>query len=176
MEAGNPDTGWTCDYKVSSPSVWCRWSCRFFLYSSMNWLIIQWILACKRNSIQDESWACFAFTVLDLSSKRANPCVIILFNCLPRCVEDSSLFPWYRSTRFRWYQSLMPSMQSSKQHWAVDDVYIGAACRDLCHGHGRCDYPRCVCDEGYGGPTCVQTVPLKVVASREETGWQKKYG
>ncbi|KAK2176997.1 hypothetical protein NP493_626g01025 [Ridgeia piscesae] len=48
-----------------------------------------------------------------------------------------------------------------KQYWALDDVYIGAACQDICHGHGHCDYPLCICDKGYGGHNCHQLTPIK---------------
>eukprot|EP00058_Branchiostoma_floridae_P011776 XP_002597264.1 hypothetical protein BRAFLDRAFT_66399 [Branchiostoma floridae] len=43
--------------------------------------------------------------------------------------------------------------------WALDDVYIGPSCPDMCHGHGQCRYPSCICDEGYTGDSCKPIAP-----------------
>lgn len=47
-------------------------------------------------------------------------------------------------------------------NWAVDDVYIGVACKDFCSGHGQCDYPLCICDTGHEGDRCYQTKGIQV--------------
>ena len=71
--------------------------------------------------------------------------------------------PIYRQTRFRWRQPLMlKPMEPYRQHWALDDVYIGEACPRFCSGHGLCQYPRCRCDQGYGGSYCEESKPLMV--------------
>lgn len=37
--------------------------------------------------------------------------------------------------------------------WALDDLYIGEKCEDLCNGRGDCFGGRCKCDPGYIGET-----------------------
>ena len=66
-----------------------------------------------------------------------------------------------RATRFRWTQTVplynkhnSSSIVVAATTWAIDDVYIGRACADHCHGHGRCDFPTCLCDDRYTGVTC----------------------
>ncbi|KAG8439950.1 hypothetical protein GDO86_005931 [Hymenochirus boettgeri] len=55
------------------------------------------------------------------------------------------------STRFRWNQ---PSPFDKQQTWAIDNVYIGDGCVDMCSGHGRCVQGSCMCDENWGGTYC----------------------
>ena len=38
------------------------------------------------------------------------------------------------STRFRWRQSVF----APSDMWALDNIYIGEQCLDMCHGHGAC--------------------------------------
>ncbi|KAG8142668.1 hypothetical protein E2320_005872 [Naja naja] len=56
--------------------------------------------------------------------------------------------PYARSdaTRFRWHQTAPFDKQ---QTWAIDNVYIGDGCIDMCSGHGRCDenWSGLYCDE-----------------------------
>ncbi|KAI4543781.1 hypothetical protein MG293_006575, partial [Ovis ammon polii] len=61
--------------------------------------------------------------------------------------------PYTRSqaTRFRWHQ---PAPFDKQQTWAIDNVYIGDGCIDMCSGHGRCIQGNCVCDEQWGGLYC----------------------
>lgn len=73
------------------------------------------------------------------------------------------------ATRFRWTQTLPlydkgnSSRTTSVTTWAIDDVYIGHLCPLYCHGHGHCNFPHCVCDDGYTGVTCDLPVdPLQV--------------
>ena len=35
--------------------------------------------------------------------------------------------------------------------WALDDIYVGEACPDMCHGRGDCKGGHCECDTGYVG-------------------------
>uniref|UniRef100_A0A4W3JKV5 Reelin n=1 Tax=Callorhinchus milii TaxID=7868 RepID=A0A4W3JKV5_CALMI len=61
--------------------------------------------------------------------------------------------PYTRSlvTRFRWYQQAPFEKQ---QTWALDNVYIGDSCVDMCTGHGRCSQGSCICDEPWSGLYC----------------------
>ncbi|XP_023681705.2 reelin isoform X1 [Paramormyrops kingsleyae] len=61
--------------------------------------------------------------------------------------------PYARSpaTRFRWYQ---PAPFDKQQTWALDNLYIGDGCPDMCSGHGRCQQSTCVCDPEWGGVYC----------------------
>ncbi|XP_051890268.1 reelin isoform X1 [Pristis pectinata] len=61
--------------------------------------------------------------------------------------------PYTRSqaTRFRWYQ---PAPFEKQQTWAIDNVYIGDSCLDMCTGHGRCSRGSCICDEEWNGMYC----------------------
>lgn len=60
----------------------------------------------------------------------------------------------HRSIRFRWYQGFFPA-GSNPPTWALDNVYIGPQCQDMCNGHGACvGGSHCVCDPGYSGPDC----------------------
>ncbi|KAB1276391.1 Reelin [Camelus dromedarius] len=56
-----------------------------------------------------------------------------------------------QATRFRWHQ---PAPFDKQQTWAIDNVYIGDGCVDMCSGHGRCIQGDCVCDEQWGGLYC----------------------
>lgn len=65
-----------------------------------------------------------------------------------------SFFLFHRSVRFRWYQGFF-STGSSPPTWALDNIYIGPQCQDMCNGHGACvGGSHCVCDPGYSGPDC----------------------
>ncbi|ELW72090.1 Reelin [Tupaia chinensis] len=58
------------------------------------------------------------------------------------------------SVRFRWYQGFYPA-GSQPVTWAIDNVYIGPQCEEMCNGHGSCiNGTKCICDPGYSGPTC----------------------
>ncbi|XP_070558262.1 reelin-like isoform X2 [Ptychodera flava] len=60
-----------------------------------------------------------------------------------------------RPVRFRWFQGATSSSASSSHpHWALDDVFISQSCADDCSGHGLCDYPQCICDDGFYGDSC----------------------
>lgn len=39
--------------------------------------------------------------------------------------------------------------------WAIDNIYIGPQCEEMCNGHGSCiNGTKCICDPEYSGPTC----------------------
>lgn len=46
-----------------------------------------------------------------------------------------------QATRFRWHQ---PAPFDKQQTWAIDNVYIGDGCIDMCSGHGKCTQDNCV--------------------------------
>lgn len=56
--------------------------------------------------------------------------------------------------RFRWYQGFVPDNDFAPE-WAIDNIFIGMACREHCLGHGACsDTMMCTCDEDHGGDMC----------------------
>ncbi|KAG5845891.1 hypothetical protein ANANG_G00143990 [Anguilla anguilla] len=58
------------------------------------------------------------------------------------------------SVRFRWYQGFYAG-GTPPPTWALDSVYIGPQCQDMCNGHGACVRgTHCVCDPGYSGADC----------------------
>ncbi|MCI4379303.1 hypothetical protein PGIGA_G00226440 [Pangasianodon gigas] len=62
------------------------------------------------------------------------------------------------ATRFRWLQQAPFDKQ---QTWALDNLYIGDGCPEMCSGHGRCKHNSCVCDPEWGGGYCEKAlVPL----------------
>ncbi|CAH1782623.1 unnamed protein product [Owenia fusiformis] len=74
------------------------------------------------------------------------------------------------STRFRWRQVDENNQHSNGgQHWAIDDVYIGPGCKDMCSGNGRCDFPDCKCRRGYSGEVC-QYAETSQTYMKEEAG------
>ncbi|KTF71124.1 hypothetical protein cypCar_00048572, partial [Cyprinus carpio] len=46
---------------------------------------------------------------------------------------------WSSATRFRWIQNYY----QEQDEWALDDVYIGQQCPQMCRGHGWCDHGHC---------------------------------
>ncbi|XP_023204313.1 reelin isoform X1 [Xiphophorus maculatus] len=63
---------------------------------------------------------------------------------------------WSSATRFRWIQSYY----GEQDEWALDDIYIGQQCLNMCHGHGWCDHGHCRCDDGFSGQDCQPSSPL----------------
>lgn len=60
----------------------------------------------------------------------------------------------YRSVQFRWYQGFYLAGMTPPT-WALDNVFIGPPCQNMCNGHGKCVRDtRCKCDHGYSGPNC----------------------
>lgn len=58
-------------------------------------------------------------------------------------LNSPALIHVFRSpaTRFRWFQQAPFDKQ---QTWALDNLYIGDGCPDMCSGHGRCQQSSCV--------------------------------
>ncbi|XP_062597072.1 reelin-like [Saccostrea cucullata] len=56
------------------------------------------------------------------------------------------------STRFRWIQDAISKVGTS---WALDDIYVGEKCPDLCHSRGICVNGKCFCERGYFGKSCL---------------------
>ncbi|XDV29817.1 hypothetical protein PO909_032854, partial [Leuciscus waleckii] len=65
---------------------------------------------------------------------------------------------WSSATRFRWIQNYY----QEQDEWALDDIYIGQQCPQMCRGHGWCDHGHCRCDEGFTGSDCQ---PFNTLAS-----------
>uniref|UniRef100_A0A0S7F0R3 Reelin n=1 Tax=Poeciliopsis prolifica TaxID=188132 RepID=A0A0S7F0R3_9TELE len=63
---------------------------------------------------------------------------------------------WSSATRFRWIQNYY----GEQDEWALDDIYIGQQCPNMCHGHGWCDHGHCRCEEGFSGQDCQPSSPL----------------
>lgn len=60
-------------------------------------------------------------------------------------------------TVFAWSQRSFTSTSS----WAIDGVYVGDECPNMCSGHGNCTSSGvCSCDAGYAGPSCVSAGSL----------------
>ena len=51
-------------------------------------------------------------------------------------------------TRFRWIQD---SPNGAAPGWALDEIYVGEACQEMCNGKGDCRDGKCHCDIGYRG-------------------------
>ncbi|XP_058243950.1 reelin isoform X2 [Hemibagrus wyckioides] len=60
-----------------------------------------------------------------------------------------------QATRFRWLQQTPFDKQ---QTWALDNVYIGDGCPEMCSGHGLCKQNSCVCDPEWGGGFCDEAI------------------
>lgn len=75
-----------------------------------------------------------------------------------------SLLPatWSSSTRFRFHQREFEESDT----WAIDNLYIGPQCKDMCSGHGRCAEGTCVCDDGFFGENCLPQEKLKNTAMK----------
>lgn len=70
------------------------------------------------------------------------------------CPYKTACYLPYRSVRFRWYQGFF-STGSAPPTWALDNIYIGPQCQDMCNGHGACvGGSHCACDPGFTGPDC----------------------
>lgn len=59
--------------------------------------------------------------------------------------------------------------------WALDNVYIGPQCQNMCSGHGTCIRgTHCKCDAGYYGPDCsVSDVPNPEFLKEDFEGVEK---
>ncbi|XP_053261694.1 reelin [Podarcis raffonei] len=80
------------------------------------------------------------------------------FNKWTRIVLPLPPYTRSQATRFRWHQ---PAPFDKQQTWAIDNVYIGDGCIDMCSGHGRCTQGNCMCDENWGGLYCDEPeIPL----------------
>lgn len=56
------------------------------------------------------------------------------------------------TSQIRWVQKHWESVNFPP--WAIDDIYIGEACPDMCNGRGDCRNGHCICDSGTYGRTC----------------------
>ncbi|KAJ8391092.1 hypothetical protein AAFF_G00097130 [Aldrovandia affinis] len=76
---------------------------------------------------------------------------------------------WSSATRFRWIQNYY----SEQDEWALDDIYIGQQCPNMCHGHGWCDHGHCRCDDGFSGSSLYfSKAGLRQLVSRDlDTEW-----
>ncbi|XP_033105614.1 LOW QUALITY PROTEIN: reelin-like [Anneissia japonica] len=67
-----------------------------------------------------------------------------------------------RATRLRWTQMIFTE-DAINQQWALDEVRIGPSCYKMCHGHGSCHYPVCICDSGFFGTHCESSSTLQTM-------------
>uniref|UniRef100_A0A8C6XT10 Reelin n=1 Tax=Naja naja TaxID=35670 RepID=A0A8C6XT10_NAJNA len=86
---------------------------------------------------------------------------------------------WSSATRFRWSQCYY----TSQDEWALDNIYIGQQCPNMCNGHGWCDHGLCRCDSGYQGTEChpENNLPSTIMSDFEnpntlEKEWQEVIG
>lgn len=77
---------------------------------------------------------------------RINHIYILLRKRLPLCLKFSLIY--FSTTRFRWIQDTQSSVGVS---WALDDIYVGESCPELCHSRGTCLNGKCFCERGYFG-------------------------
>lgn len=77
---------------------------------------------------------------------RINHIYILLRKRLPLCLKLSLIY--FSTTRFRWIQDTQSSVGVS---WALDDIYVGESCPELCHSRGTCLNGKCFCERGYFG-------------------------
>uniref|UniRef100_A0A8C3X6X5 Reelin n=1 Tax=Catagonus wagneri TaxID=51154 RepID=A0A8C3X6X5_9CETA len=98
-------------------------------------------------------------TIMNAFSEHRRACVCVCVTLLHAAVQtwQNTSFTIIlflqrsQATRFRWHQ---PAPFDKQQTWAIDNVYIGDGCIDMCSGHGRCIQGNCVCDEQWGGLYC----------------------
>uniref|UniRef100_K7F7A9 Reelin n=1 Tax=Pelodiscus sinensis TaxID=13735 RepID=K7F7A9_PELSI len=86
---------------------------------------------------------------------------------------------WSSATRFRWSQCYY----TVQDEWALDNIYIGQQCPNMCNGHGWCDHGSCRCDTGYQGTEChpETSLPSTIMSDFEnpnalKTEWQEVIG
>ncbi|XP_076045051.1 reelin-like isoform X2 [Oratosquilla oratoria] len=59
---------------------------------------------------------------------------------------------WSPTTRLRLRQNEHSDLGDI---WAIDNLYIGHQCQDMCSGHGRCTTKGCKCDDEFHGHKCL---------------------
>uniref|UniRef100_A0A3P9KTY4 Reelin n=1 Tax=Oryzias latipes TaxID=8090 RepID=A0A3P9KTY4_ORYLA len=57
-------------------------------------------------------------------------------------------------------RGILKNYYGEQDEWALDDIYIGQQCPNMCHGHGWCDHGHCRCDDGFSGTDCQPSSPL----------------
>lgn len=88
----------------------------------------------------------FEICWLRIRVTRINHIYILLRKRLPLCLKLSLIY--FSTTRFRWIQDTQSSVGIS---WALDDIYVGESCPELCHSRGTCLNGKCFCERGYFG-------------------------
>ncbi|XP_060574508.1 reelin-like isoform X2 [Ruditapes philippinarum] len=100
------------------------------------------------------------------------------YNPTPSTFQTSQFENWKRFTTHVPYAAQVPSVRfkwkkisSDDPNWALDNIFIGS-CPSGCNGHGRCMDNACICDFGYTGSTCSESVvpnPTTIVENFEGT-------
>lgn len=88
----------------------------------------------------------FEICWLRIRVTRIHHIYILLRKRLPLCLKLSLIY--FSTTRFRWIQDTQSSVGVS---WALDDIYVGESCPELCHSRGTCLNGKCFCERGYYG-------------------------
>lgn len=119
----------------------CNQSLKSPLYSPVQRVASSRKLICKNLSLVVSAFA--AWTVIAIPTANFIFFSYILSLFPPFCKEwrINALLLVLRSsaTRFRWSQCYY----TAQDEWALDNIYIGQQCPNMCSGHGWCDHGVC---------------------------------
>lgn len=67
--------------------------------------------------------------------------------CFLSTIDQFCFIYFLSHTRFRWKQD---ASNNQGTMWALNHVYVGEKCPDMCNGRGLCNNGVCDCQSGYG--------------------------